>query len=320
MAATIDATARDDAVRRMALSDRRHGRVDITAGDIDQRCGPQVKKCSRVEWIEGTNIVCPIMMSVVVIRMIPPLADGSSVASVIGWSLALIALLVIGFLAVSRVRSWLTEEDLPSGGAGFSLSDLRQLRKEGKISEEEYEHAHAKMVGAAREMTQKLPSPLGGRTVGPIMTVGLNREANNRCINKSPPDGAVGTIEFSCQFCSGLSGSILRCGFTGDLRRLADQVATGGCSIAVRRRQRQRTAQKGAVLYCARRGCESPAIALLLMRRFRWRIPIVQATAVDPAEFNLPRAAGRAVDWAVAVDRAAEAAAESRRADFAVDA
>ncbi len=88
------------------------------------------------------------------------LAEGSGIAGVLGWSLVLIGLLFAGFFVVSWFRNWLKNEDEGPLGIGFTLSDLRQLRKEGKITEEEFERAHEKMVGAAREMAAKLPDPL----------------------------------------------------------------------------------------------------------------------------------------------------------------
>ena len=94
---------------------------------------------------------------------LPPiilLAEDSGVGSVIFWSLVLIGLLFAGFFAVSWLRRWLQSDDETPVGVGFSLSDLRELRKRGQISEEEYERARTKMVGAAKEMAAKLPDPL----------------------------------------------------------------------------------------------------------------------------------------------------------------
>jgi len=81
--------------------------------------------------------------------------------SVIGWSLVLIFLLLAGFFVVARLRSWLKSDDEPVG-IGFSLSDLKQLHREGKLSDEELERARTKILGAAKEMSSKLPDPLAG--------------------------------------------------------------------------------------------------------------------------------------------------------------
>jgi hypothetical protein len=88
-----------------------------------------------------------------------PLAE-SGVGSVIVWSLVLIALLLAGYFAVMTLRSWLKSSDEPGGGIGFTLSDLRQLHRDGKMTDEEFERARARMVDAAREMAAKLPHPL----------------------------------------------------------------------------------------------------------------------------------------------------------------
>lgn len=79
---------------------------------------------------------------------------------VFGWSLVLLALLLIGFFAISRLRQWLKEDDTPVGGIGFTLSDLRQLHKQGQMTDAEYERAKAKILGGAKAMAAKLPDPL----------------------------------------------------------------------------------------------------------------------------------------------------------------
>ena len=85
----------------------------------------------------------------------------AGVGSVIGWSLVLIVLLLGGYFAVMALRTWLKSEDDESpSGIGFTLSDLRQLHREGKMTDEEFERARAKMVAAAKEMAAKLPDPL----------------------------------------------------------------------------------------------------------------------------------------------------------------
>jgi hypothetical protein len=58
------------------------------------------------------------------------------------------------------------EADEPSP-TGFSFSDLREMRRQGQISEEEFEKARAKMFASAKEMTDKLPSALADRRQPP---------------------------------------------------------------------------------------------------------------------------------------------------------
>ena len=91
-------------------------------------------------------------------------AESSGIGPAIGWSLVIIALAILGFLGVSKLRAWMKEDDAESDASpiGFTLSDLKRLHREGKISTEEFEKAHSKMVGAAKAMAEKLPDPLAG--------------------------------------------------------------------------------------------------------------------------------------------------------------
>ena len=58
---------------------------------------------------------------------------------------ALLIVVVVLFLGVAWARKRLNpNEDFH--GEGFGLSDLRQLHKEGKLTDEEFERARAKMV------------------------------------------------------------------------------------------------------------------------------------------------------------------------------
>ena len=89
------------------------------------------------------------------------LLAAGDIGRVIGWSLVLIALIVVAFLVVMRLRQWLQSDDEPVA-AGFSISDLKRLHREGKLSTEEFEKARDKMLGAAKAMTANLPDPLAG--------------------------------------------------------------------------------------------------------------------------------------------------------------
>ena len=77
------------------------------------------------------------------------LAESQTTTSIIVWSLLLIGLIVAGWLTVWQVRRRL-QKDEPLGNAGFTLSDLRQLHKSGKMTDEEFERAKAKVLDAAR--------------------------------------------------------------------------------------------------------------------------------------------------------------------------
>src|SRR4051794_29363888 len=72
-------------------------------------------------------------------------------------SLVVIVLIVAAFVVVAQVRRRLRQEDAssPSGGTGFTLSDLRQLHKSGQMSDEEFERAKAKIVEAAKRASER---------------------------------------------------------------------------------------------------------------------------------------------------------------------
>ena len=101
----------------------------------------------------------PALFAPLVINVLAQDSSGSMLR-VIGWSLVLICLLVVGFFAISKLRQWLREDDTPAPGIGFTLSDLRQLHKQGQMTDEEFERAKAKIVGGAKAMAAKLPDPL----------------------------------------------------------------------------------------------------------------------------------------------------------------
>jgi hypothetical protein len=96
--------------------------------------------------------------------------SSSSIASVIEWSAALLAILILAFAGYSRFKRWMNEADAPTS-IGFTFSDLRELHRQGKITNEEFETARQKMAAAAKRMTGNLPDPL----------------ANNRKTPSSPP-------------------------------------------------------------------------------------------------------------------------------------
>lgn len=86
-------------------------------------------------------------------------------------SLLLIALVVILFVVVSAIRKWMKDEttDGVGTGAGFTLSQLRQLHKTGQMNDEEFEKAKQILLGAA----YKSSGPTGGV---PVVTPQKPRE------------------------------------------------------------------------------------------------------------------------------------------------
>ena len=86
---------------------------------------------------------------------------------VLWWSGVLIVLLLAAFVGVAQVKKRMMRTD-ESGGAGFTLSDLRALHREGKMTDDEFEKAKSIIVGAAqkaitRAAEAKKPKPERGR-------------------------------------------------------------------------------------------------------------------------------------------------------------
>ena len=66
-----------------------------------------------------------------------------AVAMLAGGLLVLIA-------AVVLVRKWLIGRDEVDQAPGFTLADMRRLRDEGELSEQEYQRIRARLIGEAR--------------------------------------------------------------------------------------------------------------------------------------------------------------------------
>src|ERR1700691_1742862 len=92
--------------------------------------------------------------------------DFTTVLSVMFWCALTLVLCVAAFFGYRRYKQWMNEADEPSP-TGFGFSDLREMRRQGQISEEEFEKARAKMLASAKEMTDKLPSALADRRQPP---------------------------------------------------------------------------------------------------------------------------------------------------------
>ena len=76
--------------------------------------------------------------------------------AILVWSLVLLAVVIVGFVLVLWVKRRLRQVD-EAPTLGFSLADLRELHRTGKISDEEYERARGKMAASLkhRESTEK---------------------------------------------------------------------------------------------------------------------------------------------------------------------
>ncbi|MGA2498787.1 MAG: hypothetical protein ABSH20_13675 [Tepidisphaeraceae bacterium] len=82
----------------------------------------------------------------------------NTAASIFAWLLVLVAMIVAGFVLVAWVTRRLRASDDSSSG-GFTLSDLREMRRQGRITEEEFERAKVAMLASmrARDLTRKDP-------------------------------------------------------------------------------------------------------------------------------------------------------------------
>jgi hypothetical protein len=82
--------------------------------------------------------------------------SGGGFASLFAWGFALIVLAGVGFVAVLYLRRWLRSPDESKPGAGgFTLGDLRELLRQGKISPDEYEAARIVIVDAAQRAAER---------------------------------------------------------------------------------------------------------------------------------------------------------------------
>ena len=81
------------------------------------------------------------------------------------WSGVLIGLTLLAFAGYSYLRRWMRSADEPvgEGNRGFTLADLRDLHRQGKMTDAEYEATRAQLVGAAKRMVDQLP-PVMPRT------------------------------------------------------------------------------------------------------------------------------------------------------------
>ena len=81
---------------------------------------------------------------------IPTLLAQAGTGSALIWTLVLIVALLLMFGAVAAFRKWMRADDVPTRGPGFTLSDLRRLHTEGKMTDEEFDKAKSVLIGTAK--------------------------------------------------------------------------------------------------------------------------------------------------------------------------
>ena len=83
------------------------------------------------------------------------LGDVEDPTNVIVGSFFLIVLLVLGFMALMRVKKWMAQDDEPDDGIGFTLGDLRRLHQQGRMTDEEFEKARVQMIAATQRAAER---------------------------------------------------------------------------------------------------------------------------------------------------------------------
>ncbi len=120
--------------------------------------------------------------------MVAALADASTrnLSGVFVWSGVLIAVVLVAFAGYSVLRRWMRSSG-STPGRGFTLADVRELHRQGKMSDAEYEATRALLVGAAKRMAADLPPVLPRRPTR--RPPSLDRPAPPGDDNESPDAG-----------------------------------------------------------------------------------------------------------------------------------
>ena len=88
-------------------------------------------------------------------------AGTQSLQGVFFWSALLLVLVMVAFAGYSYLRKWMRSTDEPTEAPrGFTLADLRDLHRQGKMTDAEYEATRAQLVGAAKKMADAMPPVL----------------------------------------------------------------------------------------------------------------------------------------------------------------
>ena len=111
-----------------------------------------------------------------------PVGDlGERLWQAAGWVLLILVVLVTALLLAMWVKRQILGRpgSRAREGAGFTLSDLRELRREGKISQEEYERTRDRIVQAAQVAIADAAGDMDRPAAGAPLTkdVDLVREA-----------------------------------------------------------------------------------------------------------------------------------------------
>ena len=87
------------------------------------------------------------------------LAQEAGYGGALLWSAVIIGLCLAMFFLVSVVRKKLRDDGEASGtSTGFTLADLRDLHRSGKMTDEEFEKAKSTLVEAIKKASSKPPA------------------------------------------------------------------------------------------------------------------------------------------------------------------
>lgn len=79
------------------------------------------------------------------------------------WGGVLMFIAIIGLSAVLAIKRYYSRPDQSTPKMGFTLKDLEQMRLEGKLSDQEYDRAKARMIASVRAPRETPPeSPRSG--------------------------------------------------------------------------------------------------------------------------------------------------------------
>jgi hypothetical protein len=87
-------------------------------------------------------------------------------ATVFMWLGIIVVLIFIAYAAYMWFKRWMNDEEEPSH-TGFTLSDLRELHRQGKMSDEEFEQTKANMLAGAKKMADRMPDVIPRRLTKP---------------------------------------------------------------------------------------------------------------------------------------------------------
>ena len=66
--------------------------------------------------------------------------------SILIWSGVLIVLVVVLFFVVNAIRKAASDQQVHDDSAPFSLDELRQMHRDGRLSDEEFDKARAQVI------------------------------------------------------------------------------------------------------------------------------------------------------------------------------